>query len=232
MDFKDIKVLILEDQELIAENLRRILLKLGTQKVYVATNAERADEIVADYHLDLLLVDINLGENQKRGTDFMLELTKKKPIPHIYITANADEKNIQAASATFPEGFIEKPYTQQSIQASISIALRKIDKNKITVNLNNKKILIDLHEILFVESDNNYVNIFLDSGQKCVERTSLRQLFEKLTSNFVQIHKSYAVNIDLIDFYSGSQVTVKGHTLPVGRNYKPQFKEKMDGLLR
>lgn len=232
MDFKDVKILILEDQELIAENLRRVLLKLGAQKVYVATNAEMADQIVASHQLDLLLVDINLGEKQKTGTDFMLELTKIKPIPHIYITANADEKNIMAASATFPEGFLEKPYTQQSIQASISIALRKIGKNKITVNLNNKKILIDINKILFVESDNNYVNLFLDNGQKCVERISLRQLFEKLTPNFVQIHKSFAVNLDAIDFYSGSEVTIKEHKLPIGRNYKSQFKEKVEGLLR
>lgn len=232
MDFKDVKILILEDQELIAENLRRVLIKLGTEKVYVATSAEMADQIVASNDLDLLLVDINLGENQKTGTDFMLELIKINPIPHIYITANADEKNINAASATFPEGFLEKPYTQQSIQASISIVLRKIDKNKITVNLNNKKILIDINEILFVESENNYVNFFLDNGQKCVERISLRQLFEKLTPNFVQIHKSFAVNIDAVDVYSGSQVTIKEHTLPIGRNYKYQFKEKMEGLLR
>lgn len=232
MDFKDVKILILEDQELIAENLRRVLIKLGTQKVYVATNAEMADQIVASHQLDLLLVDINLGEKQKTGTDFMLELIKHKPIPHIYITANADEKNIKAASATFPEGFLEKPYTQQSIQASISIVLRKIDKNKITVNLNNKKIIININEILFVESENNYVNIFLDNGQKCVERISLRQLFGKLTTNFVQIHKSFVVNIDVIDVYSGSQITIKDHTLPIGRNYKNQFKEKMEGLLR
>lgn len=232
MDFKDIKILILEDQELIAENLRRILLNLGTQKVYVATNVEKASQLVASNQLDLLLIDINLGENRKTGTDFILELINHKPIPHIYITANVDEKNIKAASATFPEGFLEKPYTQQSIQAAITIALRKMDKYKIAVNLNNKKILIDLNDILFVESEKNYVNIYLNNGQKCVERISLRQLLESLTSNFVQIHKSFAVNIDKVDVYSGSQITIKEHALPIGRNYKSQFKEKIDSLLR
>ncbi|RFC54729.1 LytR/AlgR family response regulator transcription factor [Brumimicrobium aurantiacum] len=232
MEFKNVKLLILEDQELIAENLRRILEELGARKIWIATSTEKAEALINEVDFDLLLIDINLGEGQKMGTELMLEIHEKSPIPHIYITANADERNIKSASATFPEGFLEKPYTQQSIQASISIALKKIDKQKLTVTLNNRKILIDVNDILYLETDSNYVNLFLENGQKCVERISLKQLLGRLPLDFIQIHKSYVINLNKVQHFTSTHVKLNKQELPVGRNYKKQFKDKMEQILR
>lgn len=231
MQLFEITTLILEDQELVAENLRRTLINLGVKKVRVATSAELAERIFNEDTIDLILVDINLGENKKSGTDLMLELTQTTPIPHIYITANADEKNIKAASETSPEGFLEKPFTKEGVNACISIAVHKMRKQKTTITLHGKKALIDFSEILYVESQNNHIKIILENGKKAVERIALKDFIERLSPHFLQIHKSYVINMQKVEKYTATEVIIHRHHLPIGRSYKHKFKDQMKSYL-
>ncbi|WP_070137838.1 LytR/AlgR family response regulator transcription factor [Crocinitomix algicola] len=231
MEFSDVNILIVEDQELIAENLRRTLVSFGATNVLVATNAKAAEEKLISSAVDLMLVDINLGEGMKSGTELMMALSHETPVPHIYITANADEKNIKAASLTSPEGFLEKPYTKESVKACLSIAIHKISRKRVTIKLNNKKILLDVNEIVYIESDNNYISIIVKSGKSMIERMALKDFLRKLPSNFMQIHKSYAINLERVKEFTGTHVKMQGKDIPIGRNFKTDFKVKIQNYL-
>lgn len=93
----------------------------------------------------------------------------------------------------------------------------------IFVKQNYQFVKVKLPDILYVESDNNYVNI-VTAEKKIALRISLNQLLEKIIfSNLVRIHRSYAVNIHTIQSFTEQDVLIGKLELPIGRNYKESF---------
>ena len=84
-------------------------------------------------------------------------------------------------------------------------------------------VKIRLADLLYLEADNNYVNV-ITLEKKFVLRLSLSQLLEKIDYKpLVRIHRSYAVNIDAIQSFNDQEVLVGKTELPIGRNYKEDF---------
>ena len=83
-----------------------------------------------------------------------------------------------------------------------------------------KKIFIE--DILFVESMENYVNIFTTSSKEVVYST-LKLFLESLPGDhFLQVHRSYVVNIKHIHSIEGNMLHVAGHEIPIARNLREQ----------
>jgi DNA-binding LytR/AlgR family response regulator len=98
----------------------------------------------------------------------------------------------------------------------------------IFVKQNYQFIKIRLPDILYVESDNNYTNIFT-AEKKITLRISLNQLLEKIIFvKLVRIHRSYAVNLQAIQSFTEQDVLVGKQELPIGRNYKDSFLKHFD----
>lgn len=107
----------------------------------------------------------------------------------------------------------------------------KNNKKKITINSEGKLIFLKLDEILFVESDGNYCTFFLKDNQKLLVTKKLKEVDELLPSeNFFRIHNSYIINLDKIKEYlktEGYVVMESGHRIPVARQRKSDFLEKI-----
>ena len=107
----------------------------------------------------------------------------------------------------------------------------KNNKKKITINSEGKLIFLKLEEILFVESDGNYCTFFLQDNQKLLVTKKLKEVDELLPSeNFFRIHNSYIINLDKIKEYlktEGYAVMESGHRIPVARQRKSDFLEKI-----
>lgn len=89
-------------------------------------------------------------------------------------------------------------------------------------------VKIKLPELLYIEADNNYVNV-ITQEKKFVLRLSLSQLLEKINYKpLVRIHRSYAVNINAIQSFNDQEVQVNKAELPIGRNYKEEFLKNFD----
>ena len=80
-----------------------------------------------------------------------------------------------------------------------------------------------LADILYVEADNNYINL-VTAETKLTVRLSLNQFMEKIKhAKLIRTHRSFSVNMDAIESFNDQQVIVGKHELPIGRNYREAF---------
>lgn len=123
------KVLIVEDEAVIAFNLKALLENAGYSVAGIASHGEKAVKIALDIKPDLILMDISLGEGMN-GIETAEIITSKLDIPIVYLTALADDDTLQRAKVTGPFGYILKPFEEQSLYTSIEIALYKASIDK------------------------------------------------------------------------------------------------------
>jgi len=144
---KKINILIVEDEVLNAMTLRKTMENFGYNVIAIAKNYEECIEIVFNEKINIILMDINLGENSKTGIEAATDILKhQKNILIIYLTGNFDDETIMAASKTNPAGYIIKPYTNKQVKVAIDIAIDK--KNKIEKVKNNcSNILLNLEKL-------------------------------------------------------------------------------------
>jgi two-component system, NtrC family, response regulator HydG len=115
-----VKVVIVEDQFIEANNLRKVLRKAGYSVCSIATSVDGALEIIEAETPDLVLVDIYLKGDQT-GID-LAKILKRKKIAFVYLSANSDKSVFNAAKLTGPYGFLVKPFREKDVLAMLDIA--------------------------------------------------------------------------------------------------------------
>ena len=116
------RILIVEDERVVAMNLEKRLRNLGYEIAGVAGSGEAAIELAGRTLPDLVLMDIRL-EGSIRGTEAARRIWKQFQIPIVYATAYADAATLDEVKATEAYGYIVKPFRPKDIQATIQLAL-------------------------------------------------------------------------------------------------------------
>ncbi|MCI0497904.1 MAG: response regulator [Thermoplasmata archaeon] len=118
------RVMIVEDEKLVAEDVRRVLINMGYDVPSVVSSGEKAIEAVATAKPDIILMDIRLGKGID-GLETAERIGKVWDLPIIYLTAYADEDTLQRAKLTDPFGYVLKPFESRELHTTIQIALYK-----------------------------------------------------------------------------------------------------------
>ena len=136
------KILIVEDEPIIALNLKQTLIDLGYEPFGICNNRCKTMRILesTEEKPDLILMDIYL-QGPTTGIEIAKELKVMLPeVPIIFLTANSELATIKEASETFAYGYLIKPYKESHLQASIEVALKKAQEdNQNTVDLDAVK---------------------------------------------------------------------------------------------
>ncbi|MGB3480136.1 MAG: HD domain-containing phosphohydrolase [bacterium] len=125
------KIMIVEDERIIAEDLRNTLQSLGYTVMKIVSTGEEAINILKKNKPDLILADIVLS-GQIDGIEMAKYIKSRYNIPIVYLTAYADKNIVTRAKITEPYGYIIKPFEDRELQTNIEIALYK---NKIEARL-------------------------------------------------------------------------------------------------
>ncbi|MDD2895444.1 MAG: response regulator [Aliarcobacter sp.] len=127
---KKYKILIVEDEPIIALNLQEILYELGYETLGITYNRCKTMEILSNNVIpDLILMDIYL-QGPTTGIELAKELKKTMPyVPVIFLTANSELATIREASETFAYGYLVKPYKKNTLFATIELALKKANED-------------------------------------------------------------------------------------------------------
>jgi PAS domain S-box-containing protein len=129
-DMEKARILIVEDEAIVAENLEMVITDLGYKVVGRAVSADAAVEKAVELKPDLVLMDIVL-RGKKNGIDASHEIKKKMDIPIIFLTAYSDIGLIDKAKRTEQYAYIVKPFLQErQLLASIEMALFKSQMEK------------------------------------------------------------------------------------------------------
>ncbi|MBC8507810.1 MAG: response regulator [Anaerolineales bacterium] len=119
---KSVRILIAEDEGIVALDLKYSLISMGFQVVGVASTGQDAVRQAEQFLPDLILMDIRL-QGEMDGVQAASKIMAKLQIPVIYLSAMADKSTIQRAMKTMPHGFVTKPFLESELRAAIEEAL-------------------------------------------------------------------------------------------------------------
>lgn len=138
------KVLIVEDEKIVAKDIANTLKKLGYSVSASVSSGEEAIRNVTQSLPDLILMDIRL-KGEMDGIEAAEHIKTMTDIPIIYLTANADENTLQRAKITEPFGYIIKPFDERDLHTTIEIALRRhLAETAIRIALEKQKELSEI----------------------------------------------------------------------------------------
>ena len=222
------KVLVVEDEILIADSICHFLELNGYSVLEPVVSFDEAISSIQESRPDIVILDIQL-RGSKSGIELAKELDNHFLIPFIFLTSNSDSTTLNEAIDTTPSGFLTKPFVNDQLFAAIEIASRKkqfsqaerkqIVKN-IYVNCGKEFIKIIFDDILFLKSDNVYVEIHLKDGNRIVTRSTLLKISSLLNDDFLRVHRSYIVNTNNIDRIGKHVVTLGAFEIPIGDKFK------------
>ena len=234
-----LKIGIVEDELVIARTILSALDELGYSHCGPAINYTEAMEMLAHNKPDLLLLDIQLS-GKKDGIDVAQKINELYQVPFIFLTANSDAETIDRAKKVKPHAYIVKPFTKEELFAAIEIAFSNFTGNRTNAkpeqaaSYHTKDFMfvkdgyvfskIFFIELLYLESDANYVTLHLKSQKKVMIRSTLNDFSEQLDQKkFIRIHRSYSVNINLVDDIFPTEVSIAGIKIPIGKSYKEEL---------
>lgn len=227
------KVLIVEDEILIADNIKRFLLQKGYEVTGIAISYQEAVNLFEITKPDIVLLDIRLN-GFKTGIDVAAFINSHLvKTPFIFLTSQMDPKNIETAKQTFPAGYLSKPIQQESLCATIEITLHNFRSQNghlrsIRLHDGNTKHIIMIDDISFVQSEHVYVKIVKKDGDHILHRSALKDVMSKLPNDqFIQTHRSYIVNINHITSWDTNSIYIGKNEIPMSRSKKKDVLEML-----
>jgi DNA-binding LytR/AlgR family response regulator len=208
------KILIVEDQILIAEALKFELIKEDYEVTDIADSAEKALASFKKTPCDLILMDVRLNGSMD-GIQAAKKIKEIADIPVIFVTDFKDEFTFKNAKESKPSNYITKPYVIDDVLRAIELALMNASSDKLTGETpeyifipegsgSYKRIKVD--DILWIEADRSYSKIETVHASH-VFTFPLNKVLEQINSpRFVRVHRSYAVNLDKVEAINGNEL--------------------------
>ena len=236
------RILIVEDEPFIAENLQEMLSIFGYEDTEIANSANQAIKAIKTNRPDLTLLDVKIKGDQD-GIELGQIIKEQYKVPFVYITSYSDKETINRAKHTQPLGFIVKPFTKDDVYAAIEVAL--FNKNRF-VNRSASSVLgtssstqsndslfikkkgllekVMYKELHWVEAAGNHITINVSDGREFTIRKSLKELADKLPKDrFLRVHKSFIVLVDAVTAIDTNFVYLGERKIPIGRSYYNAF---------
>lgn len=132
------KILILEDNSIVAFEIKRTVEKLGYSVTDTTSNYEEAINSMKVNPADIAIMDIDLGENSKDGIETAYEVQKIKHIPIIFLTAFSDNTTISKAIRLDPIFYLTKPFKREDLKTNLLIAQTKIKQERYLIKINEQ----------------------------------------------------------------------------------------------
>ncbi len=224
------KIIIIEDDAIISEGIQDMIKQLGYQTVGVFYT-KKEFEANSNFDFDLALIDIMLSK-QPDGFEIAKSVREKYQKPFIFATSYSDKETLKEAKFYKPSGYIVKPFNKEDLFAAIEIIPEEHDIIENPTHIEKplqentlfykdqhvlKKIVMD--DIIYIKSDRNYLEVY-DKNNRHIIRSTLHAFSEKLPSCFIQVHRSYLVNIKHIETIKSTYLIAKIIKIPISSAYR------------
>lgn len=239
----NISVLVVEDEELFAEQVEMKLEKMGCQVIGIVDNSADALRLVKAHLPDIVLMDVNI-EGDFDGVELAEKIIAIKKIPIVFITSLADNDGVfRRISRLAPAGFLSKPFTDIQLQRTLELAVKQLENRSntdahapetncffIKNNLAIEKVHVS--DILYIQADGRYTLIRTENKKHLIRKAFQEVLSQLPKDVFAQTHRSYAVNMRLISKVDLSEYMVELGTcaVPISQRNKAEFLGKFEML--
>lgn len=224
-----IRVLVVEDKLMVAENIAFILKKNSLEVAGLCTSGEEAIEISRKNNPDLILMDIELS-GAIDGISAAQIILQHHAVPIIYLSDYTDSKTIERAKITFPANYLAKPFLETDLIRAIEIAFtnaRKSSESKFKNNefvflrtTNQVFVKIAVQDILFLEASRAYCNL-ITVDKVYNFSSSMSHIHEQLANkDMIKVHRSYIVNINRITSLEGNIIRMGKKEVQMSKDYR------------
>ncbi|MFT7441662.1 MAG: two-component system response regulator LytT [Maribacter sp.] len=233
-----VKILVVEDEMIIADNLCNVLQELGYETLEPAISYTEAIITIEEEMPDIAILDIHLS-GKKTGIDIAKKIRESYHFPFIFLTSNADSLTVNKAKEVMPPAYLIKPFSKEELFTSIEIALSNFSMNEKNENqdmaksliiknaffIKNKGSFVKIYfdDILYIKSDHVYVELYLKSSKKVLVRRSLSDILGSLGTNFIRIQRSFVVNVKHITKITSTSVVILDEKIPLSKKYKEEL---------
>lgn len=224
------KILLVEDELLIAEDMAEMLEEMGHEPTDICKSWIEVKEAMRFSKPDLALLDIRI-QGDKDGVEVGKMLDEEYGLKGIYLTSHSNQTIVERAVKTNPLGYLVKPVRQEDLFVALQMAekqlkeARKQELPQVLIKVGGLKTKVNIYDITHLESDGNYTHIFIN-GEKHTSSKMLKfWLEETQLSHFIRIHRSYAVNPERIKTMTATHLELGTTSLPIGRKYKSDLED-------
>ena len=247
---KEERILIVEDDISIAENIQEILELLGYVNIDIANSANQCIKVIKKNRPDLIFMDIKL-KGDKDGIELGEIVKQMVDAPLVYVTSYSDPTIIERAKRINPAGFIVKPFNTNDIHAIVEIVLYNkrtkpatetaavktstdspfLVTDSVFIKADNAFEKVSYEELYYVEANGNMVTIYTRNRDYSI-RKSMKEIEEILPSQlFLRVQKSFIVNLGQIESFNTKEIFLKGGAaVQVGRQYYNSFLAKLNTI--
>jgi DNA-binding LytR/AlgR family response regulator len=236
-----IKILVVEDEFELAENISDYLNQNGYDVIGIEQNEKEIFESIKKNLVDIVLVDIMLKGTQK-GLE-IAELIRGK-FPNcgiVFTTALSSKEVLDRVSDTNYQGYLMKPFSLKSLDSMLYLTGKKLgliseiekkDKTKklISIRENGRIKLINEDEIHFIKAEGFYLRIFTEN-KVYYTRELMKIFYPKLSSEtFIRIQKSYIINMKKVVSFNSKNCLVLNQEITIRRGIYKELIEKISRL--
>ncbi len=230
------KILIVEDEAELANNISEILSNLDYKVSGIVDNASSALVFLEKNEVDLVLMDI-LIRGDLDGIDLAYQIREKYNLPIVFSTAYSGTEYLERISSEIHEGYLLKPFTLDSLKTAVFFGLKRHGEKssrkrgtKGSLKITDKGYLVPVpySEIVYLQADGLYTKVFTKAKSYLV-RDILKSFEEKLPSEqFLRVHKSFLVNIDFVESFNAKKINLGEADIPIRRGLYRELMEKMN----
>lgn len=236
-----LKILVVEDDPIIAEDLYAYMNEFGYEPLEPVSNADDALKSMRIHSPDLCLLDVHL-DGEIDGIQLASMIKAKKNVPIVFLTAFNDRDTIAKITEIKPAAYLVKPVEERNLQTAIELAFANAlqepkphpvdvkSSESIFIKVKDKLTKFNFDDVLYFEAYDNYAFLFTKS-EKHILSASLKQVEEKLPESvFIRTHRSYIVNINKIDGIGIRYLTIGKAEIPIGKTYKDALMNRIELL--
>ena len=221
-----IKCIIVEDEPLAVKVLSDYILQVPFLELQGSfKDAILATDYLRDYYTDLIFLDIHLPK--LKGMAFLKTLINP---PAVIITTAYHQYAVEGFNLNVTD-YLLKPFEfERFLIAVTKVKTTQTEKHRtiqepgekdhLFLNVQKKKVKILFSEILYIESQREYIKI-VTTKKEYISKMSTHEIEALLPANlFKRIHRSFIVSISKIESYTAEAVEINGLSIPIGRGYK------------
>ena len=240
-----LKCIAIDDEPLALRQIESYIRKIPYLELTAScNNALEAQQFLAGQHADLIFVDINMPDLS--GVEFVRSLVDR---PMVIFTTAYSEYAVEgfkldavdyllkpfsfadfSRSAGKANSLYELRHNQRAGEPEATPEALPKDKEYISVKADYKVSLVKISNIVYLESEGEYVRMHLDDGTTITTLFRLKNMEAALPSDmFMRVHRSYIVNLRCIKGYVRGRVFLSDTAyVPIGENYKESFQHYID----
>ncbi|MFM8834532.1 MAG: LytR/AlgR family response regulator transcription factor [Cytophagales bacterium] len=216
--------LLIEDEPLAADVLQDYISQVPFLTLAGSCpDALSALEFLRTTTVDVLFLDIHLPG--LKGLDFLRTL---KTPPAVILTTAYHQYAVESYELNVVDYLLKPIGFKRFLEAVNKIKAQAPRTGKvISIHADRKTVLLPIEEILFVESQKEYIRIQTTSGVH-VTKYPLSKFEEDLrTSNFLRVHRSFIVGLRHVKAFNLQEVDVPGKSIPIGANYQEHVSNRL-----